>query len=152
MRVMVMWHENARTTQSCDPLFTMLRPVMEAGDEFLVKGVGFPLAGPTSYISWSDEHLARYEPWFPGLTVRVRARLATRPLGDMEALYLPVTYNSWCVVIADPQSLPTALEAASRLRTGTAVCPFFSVEDEKCRLARSPSYTSWHDRVKPGEA
>ena len=156
MRVMVMWHEspappNSSESSEGDAMSALLAPVLGPDDEYHVKAGGFPVIGPTSYIAWSEEHLARYERWFPGLGVRVRSRLAARPLEGAEALYLPVTYDSWCVVIEDPRSLPTALEAAARLRTNTAVCPHFpaSAQEHHGRLERRPAYARWNDRVRP---
>jgi hypothetical protein len=118
------------------------------GAEFCAKQM-FP-ADRTALIAHDPEHLATYEAWFPGLTVRVNGRLRAAPLGPMEALYLPVTYDSWVIFVNDASALPSAMEAARLLHCiDLVICPTFA-EDVLPTLQHPPRTFQRHgDRVWP---
>lgn len=80
-------------------------------------------AVPVAYVAFDPAHLQRYARWFPGLVVRVDARLRDRPLPPGAALVMPVTYNSWAVVIDGPDAFGAAVEAARSLNVAVLACP-----------------------------
>lgn len=100
---------------------------MLQGAEFCPKQM-FP-ADRTALIAHTPEHLATYETWFPGLTVRINGRLRATPMKPKEALYLPVTYDSWVIYTQDATGLPSAMEAARLLHSiDLVICPVFDAE------------------------
>ncbi len=101
---------------------------------------------PAVYVAFDPEHLQRYEAWFPGVAVRVNARLRDRPLPPGAALFLPVTYNSWMVVIEGPDAFPAALEAARWLKDVQGLaCPQLPAPPPP----PAPAYRRWRDLVIP---
>lgn len=111
--------------------------------------------GPTVYVAHAPEHLEAYERWFPGVGIRARARLAHRPLGPASALYVPVSYESWVVVIDSAAGFGAAMEAAAVLKdVGTLVCPAFDTQDanvaHQLRQGMGGPFERWHDRINPG--
>ncbi|KAI3432544.1 hypothetical protein D9Q98_004093 [Chlorella vulgaris] len=100
---------------------------------------------PTAYIAFEDT-LDLYEAKFPGIGVRVKGRLRHLDLSrEEEALYLPVTYDSWMVYVDNPKSLWTALEAAKVLNVSTVWCHPFDA-DVPIRPS-APEYARQGDRV-----
>ena len=107
--------------------------------------------GGAIYVAHAPEHLAMYDAWFRGVSVRAHARLRHAPLHPGEAAYLPVTYDSWLVVIGGPAGFGAALEAAAQLKdVSTVVCPAFRADDLPA-VAESlgRKCTRWQDRVVP---
>lgn len=107
-------------------------------------GKHMPLGGAL-YVVHREEHLADLEPWFPGVGVRVRARLAREPLSPGSAVYLPVSYESWAAVIPDAGGFGAAMEAARVLKgVRTVVCPAF-----ECGADAQTAYVyrRWQDRI-----
>ena len=109
-----------------------------------------PCRGCAAYVAFDPAHLARYEAWFPGVTVRAGARTRDAPLRPGEALYLPVTHDSWLVLLDAPDALPAALEAA-RLLAGvrTLVVPELPELPQLLELSPGTTYRRWQDRVMP---
>lgn len=109
-----------------------------------------PLGGAV-YVAYADDHLALYEPWFPGLGVRARAVLRNAPLEPGGAMYLPVTYDSWCVVADGPGAFGAVLETARLLKgVRTVVCPSFSPDDASVAIGSTARrFRRWRDRVFP---
>lgn len=114
----------------------------------------FYARGPAAYLALEPEHLALWEPWFPGLQVRVQARLLHAPLEQGGAMYLPVTFDSWVVVCDGSKSLGAGLEAASLLKgVTTAVCPAYDpVQAAASVRGLCSRYERRHDRVWPADA
>lgn len=110
--------------------------------------------GQAVYVAYSESHLGAYEEWFPGLTVRVRAVLRDAPLDPAGAMYLPVTYDSWCVVADGPGAFGAVLETARLLKgVRTVVCPAFEPEDVPVALGSTARrFRRWRDRVYPDPA
>lgn len=119
------------------------------GAEFLHNQM-FP-KDRTALIAHAPEHLAAYEAWFPGLTVRINGRIRAAPLGPSEAVYLPVTYDSWVIFVNDASALPSAMEATRLLHCiELVICPAF--DGEMLRELQHPPTTFRRrgDRVWPG--
>lgn len=114
----------------------------------------FHARGPAAYLALRAEDLSLYEAWFPGLQVRVRARLQHVPLDERGAVYLPVTFDSWVVVCDGPAALGAGLEAAAVLKgVATVVCPAFSPSMVGAAVASvEEEYRVWQDRVRLKEA
>lgn len=115
------------------------------------KRAAYPATGQAVYVAHAPEHLDMYERWFPGVTVRVHARLRHQPLHERGGMYLPVTYDSWLVVIDGPGAFGAAMEAAGLLHpVRTVVCPAFDAEHaETARESVAVAYGRWQDRVFP---
>lgn len=110
--------------------------------------------GPAAYVAYADEHLCGYEKWFPGLAVRARAILRDRPLEPGSAAFLPVSFESWCVVADGPAAFGAALEAARLLKgVRTVVCPAIAPDDVAAALGSTARrFRRWRDRVVPEAA
>lgn len=111
--------------------------------------------GSAAYVALSVDQLRAYEAWFGGVGVRARARLLHRPMSPGGALLLPVTYESWAVVVDGPEALGAAMEAAANLQVRVLVCPAFD-PDAVPRAVDSlrRTYRRWQDRVElvtPGD-
>ena len=103
--------------------------------------------GPTAYVVYDPED-GYLEKWFRGVGVRMRAMIRARPLQAGGALYLPVKYDAWAVLVDGPASLGAALEAARALHLQTVVCPAFDASSvaaakESCGF----QYDRKHDRI-----
>ena len=106
-----------------------------------------PCRGSAVYVAFEPDHLARYEAWFPGVTVRANARTRDAQLHPGEALYLPVTYDCWLVQTHNADAFPAALEAAHRLAgVQTVVVPELPAD---ARIKPRTHFRHWHDRVTP---
>lgn len=105
--------------------------------------------GPAVYVAYADEHLHGYERWFPGLAVRARAILQHHPLQPGSAAYLPVTFESWCVVADGPAAFGAVLEAARLLKgVKTVVCPAIGPGDAAAAIdSTARRFRRWRDRV-----
>lgn len=136
--------------EECDTEFTRRAKAVFPDARF--RAGGGLMAGRAVYIAHSPAHLATYEGWYPGLTVRAHARLRHKPLQPGEAMYLPVTFDSWVVLVDGLPGLGAALEAASLLKDVRVVaCPAFDL-DRLADVERSLAtrrYTRWQDRVMP---
>lgn len=100
---------------------------------------------PVAYVAFDPAHLQRYAKWFPGLVVRVDARLRDRPLPPGAALVMPVTYNSWVVVVDGPDGFGAAVEAARSLSVDTLACPQLPRQP----ATPAPVYRRWRDLIIP---
>lgn len=109
--------------------------------------------GRAVYVAYAEDQLSAYEAWFPGLGVRVRAVLRDAPLEPAGAMYLPVTYDSWCVVADGPEAFGAVIETARLLKgVRTVVCPAFEPGDVAAALAStSRRFRRWRDRVFPDD-
>lgn len=104
--------------------------------------------GPAAFIAYHPSHLSAYTSWFPGLEVRVAALVRHNPLRATDALYLPVTFDSWVVVCDGERGLGAAMEAARVLHVATVVCPAFDADVVPLvRSSASHAYKRVHDRV-----
>jgi hypothetical protein len=110
-----------------------------------------PVYDHAVYVAHSTETLQAWDAHFPGLCIRVCARLRESPLGEGHAMYLPVAYDKWVVVINSPTHLCAAIEAAACLKGITTVaCPAFDPDvlptTVKCL---DGEYTRYADRIFP---
>lgn len=113
------------------------------------KPCGFHASGPTVYVALTEAEVARYNAWFSGLCVRVRAVLRNHPLEPGAVVYLPVSFNSWVIVGDGSASLGAALEAAAHLPVETAVLPAFPPEDVPVvQESLASEHERWQDRVR----
>lgn len=114
------------------------------------KAGTFLARGPTAYVALSVDQLDMYEGWFKGVGVRARSRLRHRPLRPGGAVFLPVTYESWLMVVDGPASLGAAVHAAQKWPLPTVVCPAFAHEAVPGAAASlALDYRLWQDRVWP---
>lgn len=132
----------------CDehPGFEQAARVAFPGAEF--KPRAFHPNGPTAYVALSDDQLDKYDAWFSGVGVRARARIRDRALARGSALLLPVTYESWAVVVDGPSALGAALEGVANLAVRAVVCPAFAPNAvQGAANSLSLTYCRWQDRV-----
>lgn len=130
----------------CTPEF--VEAARHAFPEATFKPGRHPTSSPALYVAHAPEHVAEYDAWFRGVAVRARGKAVPRGGG----VYLPVTYNSWLVVVDGVEGFGAALEAAKLLKgVRTVVCPAF--EDVDAAVASSErSYDRWQDRLCPVNA
>lgn len=109
-------------------------------------------AGKTVFVAYDPSHLDRYDAWFQGVGIRVRARERATPLEPRHALYVPVTYDSWLVFASGLEGIPVALETAKFLPSvDVVVCPAFDPLHAPTVLgSHDPPrrYTRFGDRVR----
>lgn len=112
-------------------------------------------SAPTVYVAHSPSHVEEYTAWFPGVDVRARARLQHGGMPPGGGVYLPVSYNSWLMVIDGARGFGAAVEAARVLKdVSVVVCPAFeSAEDTEAAFqSLGRTYGRWQDRIAPSEA
>lgn len=137
-----------RTVVCGDPEFEPVAREVLAGADLEFKARPILALGSAAYVAHAPEHLERYEAWFPGLAVRINSRLRHLPLEPGAAMYLPVTFDAWVVVVDGAGALGAALETASLLDVQTLVLPGFEAhESEAVKTSLSRAYRRWQDRI-----
>lgn len=123
-------------------------PLQVPGFDTVTRPTPILPKGPAVFVAFSEREAEVYAKWFRTLGVRIRAQLRGAPLEPGDALYLPVTYDSWAVLAAGPKSLGAALQAARLLNPNAAVvCPGAGLDESVVLQSQEASYTRVRDRI-----